>query len=41
MHPAINAPDFLVIDWDATAEGLKNDYTRTYIGDVAYYIRRD
>lgn len=41
VYPKINAPDFLVIDWDTTAEGLKDDYTRTYIGNVAYYIRRD
>lgn len=32
-------PSYLVIDWDATAENLKVDYTEVDFDGVAYWIR--
>lgn len=34
-----NLPDYLVIDWDATAENLKADYTEVDFDGTAYLIR--
>lgn len=33
--------DFIVIDWSATAENVKQDYTEFDLDGVTYYIRLD
>lgn len=40
-YPEMHAPDFLVIDWEATANVMKNDYTTVTIGNEYYYIRKE
>lgn len=32
-------PDYIVIDWSATAENLKQNYTRVDVGDDTYWVR--
>ena len=32
-------PSYVVIDWEATAENLKADYTEVEFGDVTYLVR--
>lgn len=32
-------PDYVVVDWDATAENLKVDYTEVYFDGTAYLVR--
>ena len=32
-------PSYIVIDWDATAENLKADYTEVDFNGVTYYVR--
>jgi hypothetical protein len=32
-------PDFLVIDWEATAEAIKMDYTSVEFDDTTFYYR--
>lgn len=32
-------PDYIVIDWEATSENLKVDYTEVDFGGVTYYVR--
>jgi hypothetical protein len=32
-------PNYLVIDWEATAENLKQDYTEIDIDGTTYYVR--
>ncbi len=34
-----NTPDYIVIDWEATARNLRVDYTEVSFGGVAYLIR--
>ena len=34
-----NLPDFVVIDWEQTAQNLLADYTEGTIGDETYYFR--
>lgn len=34
-----NLPSFIVIDWEATAENLKSDYTTVNFDGVNYYVR--
>ncbi len=36
---SLNAPDYVVIDWEATAENLKADYTSVDFDGVEYWIR--
>lgn len=32
-------PRYIVIDWEATADNVANDYTSVTIGDMDYYVR--
>jgi hypothetical protein len=32
-------PSYIVIDWDATAENIKVDYSETEIGGYTYFFR--
>lgn len=32
-------PRFVVVDWDATANGVKQDYKQIEIGDETYWVR--
>ena len=34
-----SADDVLVIDWEATAARMRNDYSEVYYGDTAYLVR--
>ena len=34
-----NIPGYLVIDWDATADNLQQDYTSVEFDGVTYYVR--
>jgi len=32
-------PDYIVIDWEATASNINYDYTSVDFGDITYYLR--
>ena len=34
-----NIPDYIVIDWDATADNIRQDYTTVEFDGVDYYVR--